>query len=148
MDNLSFDPSSGSSWQQESLPADLQAIANTYASQPVPPPSSNATAHLVWLIPVFASSLNRGLLFDITAMSFIPGSSPAVDFWFQHDPGGSPHPIPLSQFAQQIMLLSRADVPPASLLNGLLWNRLFFLGLALALLYLTILGVQRARQNA
>jgi hypothetical protein len=101
---------------------------------------------LVWLIPVFASSLHRGLLFDITATSFIPSSSPAVNFWFQHLTG--PHPVPPFQYVQQIMLLSRADVPPASLLNSLLWNRLFFLGLALALLYLTIVSVQHTRRNA
>jgi hypothetical protein len=47
MDNLSFDPSPGSSWQQESLPADLQAIASAYASQPVPHPSPSVSARLM-----------------------------------------------------------------------------------------------------
>ncbi len=103
---------------------------------------------LIWLIPVFTASFNIAAFFDITATSFIPGSSPAIDFWFQHSPGVSPHPIPLTQFIRQIMPLARAEVPPASLLNSLLWNRLFFLSLVFALLYLTILGVQRVRRNA
>ncbi|HLH63776.1 MAG TPA: hypothetical protein VKV20_19020 [Ktedonobacteraceae bacterium] len=103
---------------------------------------------LIWLIPIFTASLNTAAFFDITATSFIPGSSPAIDFWFQYSPGVSPHPIPLSQFIQKIMPLARAGVPPAPLLNNLLWNRLFFLGLAAVLLYVTILSVQRARRNA
>lgn len=101
---------------------------------------------LVWLIPVFAISSDRASFFDITAMSFTTGANPAANFWFQHHPGG-PASLPLSQFVQQIIPLARANVPPAPLLASLLWNRLFFLGLTLILLYLTILSVQRARRN-
>lgn len=45
MDNQSFTPDP--SWQQEGLPADLQAVANIYTSQPIPRPSPEATARLV-----------------------------------------------------------------------------------------------------
>ncbi len=47
MDKLSFDPSPDPSWQQERLPADLQAIASAYANQPVPHPSASANRHLM-----------------------------------------------------------------------------------------------------
>ncbi|HZU65665.1 MAG TPA: hypothetical protein VFA09_00180 [Ktedonobacteraceae bacterium] len=103
---------------------------------------------LTWLIPVFTASLNPAVFFDISATSFLYSSSPAVDFWIQHYPGGSPAPIPLPQFIQKIMPLARTEVPPAALLDNLLWNRLFFLGLAAVLLYITMLGVQRSRRNA
>lgn len=102
---------------------------------------------LVWLIPVFTPSLSGGLFFDITTVSSTSRSSPAENFWFLHHATG-PNPIAPSRFIQQIMLLSRTDVPPASLVNNLLWSRLFFLGLVLVLLYLTILSVQRVRRNA
>ncbi len=47
MDNRSFNSSPTSSWQQENLPAELQSIASTYASQPVPRPSSASTTRLM-----------------------------------------------------------------------------------------------------
>lgn len=44
MDNQS---TSEPSWQRENLSAELQAIAHVYVDQPVPRPSSEATAHLM-----------------------------------------------------------------------------------------------------
>jgi hypothetical protein len=105
-------------------------------------------ALLIWLTLMFTSYPPRGWFFDVTALSFVPNPDQAVDFWFQHDPVGSPHPISLHQYIQQIMPLARADVPPTSLANGLLWNRLFFLGISIVLTCLTIYGVQRIRRSA
>jgi hypothetical protein len=59
MDNRSFNPSPASSWQPENLPADLQAIADTYASQPVPRPSSDANARLMQRLLTEAAYVNQ-----------------------------------------------------------------------------------------
>ncbi len=52
------------------------------------------------------------------------------------------------QLVPQILRLSLAEILPSSSLNALLWNRLFFLGISVVLLCLTISGVQRARRRA
>lgn len=104
-----------------------------------------ATA-LIWLIPYFAIHSN-GSFIDIGGLSFAVGSTPATIFWFLHH-AGSQSSLQMAQFTSQIMPLARAEMPPASLLNTLLWNRLLFLGLTLILLFLTVLIVQRTRRNA
>lgn len=104
---------------------------------------------LIWLIPLFTANSpdnQSGFIGDITVTSFIPPMNPATDLWFRH----LMHPtnLPEAQFVQQIMHLSLAAIPPASLVNNLLWNRLLFLALSLVLLTLTIYGVQHARRHA
>ena len=103
----------------------------------------------IWIIPFFMSSPPKNDFFDITGISFIPFSDPATTFWFDSmmkNPGLNG--LPTAQYIQQIMSLSRADVPPAPTIHDLLVNRLFFLGIAVILLGLTIIGTQRMRRNA
>lgn len=105
---------------------------------------------LVWLIPAYSIQPSGQRFFDVTAASFIPQSDPAWDFFFQYMVKNHPSPntrLP-AQLVQQIMALLRVDIPPASIINSLLVNRLFFLGVSIILLCLTIYGVQRIRRSA
>ena len=52
MDNRSFDQAP---IQSDDLPADLQAIVNSYAAQPIPRPSSTETARLIRTLLVEAA---------------------------------------------------------------------------------------------
>jgi ABC-type polysaccharide/polyol phosphate export permease len=50
--------------------------------------------------------------------------------------------------AQQVIHLVQANIPPSFLPINFLWNRLFFLGLAILLVLLTVHSVGRQRQGA
>lgn len=105
---------------------------------------------LVWLIPAFSIQQPDQRFFDVTAVSFMPQSEPAGNLFFQYMMKNhlSPNTRLPAQLVQQIMALSRADIPPASTVHGLLWDRLFFLAISIILLCVTIYGVQRIRRSA
>lgn len=102
---------------------------------------------LIWLVPIFFGYPTTNRFFDISSTSFRPDPDLAGNYWWQHLPGG-PAAVPSAQFIQHIMPLARAEVPAASIVSDLLVNRLFFLGVSVVLLCLTIYGVQRIRRSA
>ena len=54
-----FKPTPAPSRQEEALPADLQAVVDTYLGQPVPRPSANATTHLLQRLLVEAEYVRQ-----------------------------------------------------------------------------------------
>lgn len=100
---------------------------------------------MAWLIPLFVTASMKSFLLDITATSFISNVDPAGYFAYQHNLFDT---MPPPQVAQQILHLSLAELPPSLSPGNLLWNRLFFLGISLILLCMTIFGVQRTRRRA
>lgn len=105
---------------------------------------------LIWILPIFISQYIPDLL-DITATVFYPRYAPNVDpvshFISQH-PSWNPGARPPDNLVQPIMHLSLAQIPPSYLPSSFLWNRLFFLGLSLVLLVLTIYGTHALRRHA
>jgi hypothetical protein len=81
-------------------------------------------AILIWILPLF---LNQFLI-----------QHPSL---FQDGP-------PPANLVGQVMHLSLAGIPPSSPSAMFLWNRLFFLGLSLILLALTIYGTHALRRHA
>ena len=59
-----------------------------------------------------------------------------------------PGHLPDARTAQQVIHLVQANIPPSFLPTNFLWNRLFFLGLAVLLVLLTVHSVGRQRQGA
>ncbi len=114
-------------------------------------------ALLIWILPLFLSQSIPQLL-DITAAVFFPDYSlapashvsdttPLRQFLSQHPILFQNGPPP-ANLVQQAMHLSLAEIPPPSTPAMFLWNRLFFLGLSLALLVLTIYGTHVLRRHA
>jgi hypothetical protein len=114
-------------------------------------------ALLIWILPLFLTQSIPQLL-DITANVFFPqfslapashvsGSDPLRQFLIQH-PALFQNGPPPANLVQQAMHLSLAEIPPPSTPAMFLWNRLFFLGLSLALLVLTIYGTHVLRRHA
>jgi hypothetical protein len=105
---------------------------------------------LIWVLLLFISAYIPDLL-DVTATVFYPRYAPATDpltlFMKQH-PSWSPIGLPQANLVQQIMHFSLAEIPPSYLPGSFLWNRLFFLGLSLVLLVLTIYGTHATRRHA
>jgi hypothetical protein len=114
-------------------------------------------ALLIWILPLFLTQSIPQLL-DITANVFYPqfslsspvhisGTNPLNQFLIQHPVlfQGGPPPANL---VGQVMHLSLAGIPPSSPPAMFLWNRLFFLGLSLMLLVLTIYGTHVLRRHA
>ena len=111
---------------------------------------------LIWVLPLFLTGSIPHLL-DITAAVFFPGFSfaparpvtsitPLRQFLMQHPIlfQNSPPPATL---VQEVMRLSLAGIPPSSTPALFLWNRLFFLGLSVLLLMLTIYGTHALRRH-
>jgi hypothetical protein len=111
---------------------------------------------LIWALPLFLVSSIPQLL-DITAAVFFPdyslapaGPAPITPFRLFR----LQHPVllqdgpPPANLVQQVMHLSLAEIPPSPTPAMFLWNRLFFLGLSLLLLVLTIYGTHVLRRRA
>ena len=114
-------------------------------------------AFLIWIVPLFLTQSVPQLL-DITANVFFPDFSlapaspvtkitPVRQFLFQHPTLFQNSPPP-ANLVQQVMHLSLAQIPPPSTPAMFLWNRIFFLGLSLVLLVLTIYGTHVLRRHA
>jgi hypothetical protein len=111
---------------------------------------------LIWVLPLFLVGSIPQLL-DITAAVFFPDYSlapagpvpmtPFRQFLIQH-PVLLQNSPPPANLVQPIMHLSLAAIPPSSPPIMFLWNRLFFLGLSLLLLVLTIYGTHVLRRRA
>ena len=113
---------------------------------------------LIWVLPRFLTQYIPQLL-DITAAVFYPefslapashvsGADPLTQFLIQH-PSVFQDSTPPANLVQQVMHLSLTAMPPSSLPPIMfLWNRLFFLGLSLILLILTIYGTHVMRRRA
>ena len=112
---------------------------------------------LIWVLPLFLTQSIPQLL-DITAAVFFPqfslapashvsGTDPFVQFVNQHPSWNMSAPPP-ANLLQPIMNLSLAGTPPSPIPSMFLWNRLFFLGLSLLLLVLTISGTHTLRRWA
>jgi hypothetical protein len=112
---------------------------------------------LIWVLPLFLTQSIPQLL-DVTANVFFPQFSLApASHASDTDPLGqflNQHPAlfqngpPPANLVQQAMHLSLAVIPPPSTPLMFLWNRLFFLGLSLILLVLTIYGTHVLRRHA
>lgn len=114
-------------------------------------------AILIWILPLFLTQSIPQLL-DITANVFFPqfslsspshasGTNPLNQFLIQHPVLFQNSPPP-ANLVGQVMHLSLAGIPPSSTPPMFLWNRLFFLGLSLTLLILTIYGTHTLRRHA
>jgi len=112
---------------------------------------------LIWVLPLFLTQSMPQLL-DITAAVFFPqfalapaghvsGTDPFAQFVNQHPSWNMSAPPPVN-LVQPIMHLSLAGTPPSPTPSLFLWNRLFFLGLSLLLLVLTISGTHLLRRRA
>jgi len=112
---------------------------------------------LIWVLPLFLTQSIPQLL-DITAAVFFPqfslapashvsGIDPFMQFVNQHPSWNMDAPPP-ANLVQPIMHLSLASTPPSPIPSLFLWNRLFFLGLSLLLLVLTISGTHTLRRRA
>ncbi|MGB8345651.1 MAG: hypothetical protein WCD86_12265 [Ktedonobacteraceae bacterium] len=112
---------------------------------------------LIWVLPRFLTQSIPRLL-DITASVFYPqfslapashasGADPLTQFLIQH-PSLFQNGPPPANLVQQVMHLSLAGIPPLPTPALFLWNRLFFLGLSLMLLILTIYGTHVMRRHA
>jgi hypothetical protein len=112
---------------------------------------------LIWILPLFLTQSIPQLL-DITATVFFPqfslsspshvsGTNPLNQFLIQHPVLFQDSPPP-ANLVGQVMHLSLAGIPPSSTPPMFLWNRLFFLGLSLMLLVLTIYGTYTLRRHA
>jgi hypothetical protein len=112
---------------------------------------------LIWVLPLFLTQSIPQLL-DITAAVFFPDFSlaqashvtsitPIRQFLLQHPILFQNSPPP-ANLIQQVMHLSLAGIPPSPIPSLFLWNRLFFLGLSLVLLVLTIYGTHTLRRRA
>jgi hypothetical protein len=110
----------------------------------------------IWILPLFLTQSIPQLL-DITAAVFVHGfslagarpvqSTPLNQFLYQHPVLFQNNPPP-ANLVQQVMHLSLAGIPPSPIPSLFLWNRLFFLGLSLLLLVLTIYGTHVLRRRA
>ena len=111
---------------------------------------------LIWVLPMFLTQSIPQML-DITAAVFFPqyslapaspvsGTDPFAQFVNQH-PSWNMDASPPANLVQPIMHLSLAGTPPSSTPTMFLWNRLFFLGLSLVLLVLTIYGTHLMRRH-
>jgi hypothetical protein len=113
---------------------------------------------LIWVLPRVLTPAMPQLL-DITATVFYPqfslapsrhvaATNPLLQFMTQHPAWNMDAPPPAG-LVQPILHFSLADIPASFLPPAiLLWNRLFFLGLALVLLVVTIYGTQALRRQA
>lgn len=114
------------------------------------------TSILIWVLPLFLVGSIPQLL-DITAAVFFPDYSlapagpvpitPVRQFLMQYPILRQNGPPP-ANLVQQVMHLSLAGTPPSPIPSMFLWNRLFFLGLSLLLLVLTIYGTHALRRRA
>jgi hypothetical protein len=111
---------------------------------------------LIWVLPLFLTGSIPPLL-DITAAVFFPGFSlapashvtritPIIQFLRQHPILFQNSPPP-ANLIQPVMRISLAEIPPSSTPAMFLWNRLFFLGLSVLLLMLTISGTHVLRRH-
>jgi len=110
----------------------------------------------IWILPLFLVGSVPQLL-DITAAVFFPdyslapaGPAPMTPFrqFVNQHPSWNMDAPPPANLVQPIMHLSLAGVPPSPVPSMFLWNRLFFLGLSLLLLVLTIYGTHMLRRRA
>lgn len=115
---------------------------------------------LIWVLPLFLT-YSIPQLVDITAVVFFPEFSlapatlasrgarttPLAQFLIQHQVLFQDGPPP-ANLVQPVMHLSLAVTPPSPIPSMLLWNRLFFLALSLALLVLTVYGMHTLRRRA
>lgn len=112
---------------------------------------------LTWVLPLFLTQSIPRLL-DITAAVFFPqfslapashvtSTTPLRQFLIQHPILFQNSPPP-ANLIQPVMHLSLAVIPPSPVPSLFLWNRLFFLGLSLLLLVLTMYGTHALRRRA
>jgi hypothetical protein len=111
----------------------------------------------IWILPLFLVGSIPQLL-DITAAVFFPQYSLAsahpvsaitpLNQFLLHHPVLFQNSPPPADLVQQVMHLSQAAIPPSSPPIMFLWNRLFFLGLSLLLLVLTIYSTHALRGRA
>lgn len=112
---------------------------------------------LTWVLPLFLTQSIPRLL-DITAAVFFPqfslapashvtSTTPLRQFLIQH-PILFQNSPPRANLIQPVMHLSLAGIPPSPVPSLFLWNRLFFLGLSLLLLVLTMYGTHALRRRA
>jgi len=118
---------------------------------------ASIAAIIIWILPLFLTQSIPQLI-DITANVFYPqfslsspvhvsGTAPLTQFLIQHPSLFQDGPPP-ANLVGQVMHLSLAVIPPSSTPPMFLWNRLFFLGLSLLLLVLTIYGTHVLRRHA
>jgi hypothetical protein len=111
---------------------------------------------LIWVLPLFLTQSIPPLL-DITAAVFFRAFSlapahhvtditPLGQFLMQHPILFQDGPPP-ANLIQPVMRLSLAVIPPSSTPAMFLWNRLFFLGLSVLLLVVTISGTHVLRRH-
>lgn len=112
---------------------------------------------LTWVLPLFLTQSIPRLL-DITAAVFFPqfsltpashvtSTTPLRQFLIQHPILFQNSPPP-ANLIPPVMHLSLAGIPPSPVPSLFLWNRLFFLGLSLLLLVLTMYGTHALRRRA
>lgn len=77
-----------------------------------------------------------------------PAPATPVRQFLMHHPVLSQNGPPPGNLIQQVMHLSPSAIPPSPIPSLFLWNRLFFLGLSLLLLVLTIYGTHALRRHA
>lgn len=102
---------------------------------------------IIWLSSIFFENMPD--LLDITTSSIDhrytpPGSDPVFMLELNVWPGHLPDP----NVANRVIHLVQANIPPSYLPISFLWNRLFFLGLAVLLILLTMRSVGKQRQGA
>jgi ABC-type Na+ efflux pump permease subunit len=98
---------------------------------------------VIWITSLIFNNMPD--LLDITTFSIYQRYSPSNDPAFILEGNSPRHPD--AQIAQQVIHLVQANIPPSFLPISFLWNRLFFLGLALLLILLTVHSVGRQRQG-
>jgi ABC-type transport system involved in multi-copper enzyme maturation permease subunit len=99
---------------------------------------------VIWITSIIFNNMPD--LLDLTTFSIYQRYSPNNDPAFILE-GNSPIP-PDARTAQQVIHLVQANIPPSFLPINFLWNRLFFLALAVLLILLTVHSVGRQRQGA
>lgn len=106
---------------------------------------------LIWLLSALAYLLKLPELLDILASftyNYRPANDPAMQLTLKAEgwPDGPFH-APSPAQAQQVVHLVQQNMPPAYLPLDFLWNRLFFLGLTVALMATTMYIVGRQRRG-
>jgi hypothetical protein len=115
---------------------------------------------LLWVLPGVLLTQSVPKLLDVTGRAFYPQFSlapaqpvsrtdpdPVHEFLIQHPSVAGDGPPP-ADLAPQVMQVSLGQIPTSALPpTELLWNRLFFVGLSLGLVLLTIYGTHAMRRR-
>jgi ABC-type transport system involved in multi-copper enzyme maturation permease subunit len=102
---------------------------------------------IIWITSLIFNNMPD--LLDMTTYSIYQRYSPnGPDPAFMLETNAWPGHPPDAHIAQQVIHLVQANIPPSFLPISFLWNRLFFLALAVLLILLTVHSVGRQRQGA